>query len=121
MKFRFRPAIFTAIFCLAACGESPQPAPPGATRIAVSDAPTSQYYLLSNAAMPNGHHEAMIQENGRNGVQTFTRYDVDCTANRMTYLGRAGTAEAAQRGEGAQAESFDARTGSLAEFRAAVC
>lgn len=121
MKLWFGPTIFAVMFSLAGCGQGDQPAPAGGTRIAVSDSPTLQYYLLSNAAMPNGHRDAMIQENGRNGVQTFVRYDVDCAGQRMIQLGRAASAEAAQRGEGAQAESFDARTGTRASFRAAVC
>ncbi|MGZ8311048.1 MAG: hypothetical protein ACXWUR_03195 [Allosphingosinicella sp.] len=121
MKLRFGPAIFTIIFGLAGCGESEQPAPAGGTRIAVSDMPNSQYYLLSNSVTANGHREALIQENGRNGLQTFMRYEVDCAGQRMTQLGRGGTAEAAQRGEGAQADSLDARSGSLSEFRGAVC
>lgn len=121
MKLWFKPAVLTVMACLAACGESPQPAPAGGTRIAVTDAPTSQFYLLSSLPMPNGHRDALIQENGRNGFQTFMRYDVDCMGQRMTQLGRAGSAEAARRGEGAQTGSLDARTASLAPFRAAAC
>jgi hypothetical protein len=121
MKRWFGLATCTIILGLAGCGESEQPAPAGGTRIAVSDTPTMQYYLLSNVAMPNGHHDALIQENGRNGLQTFTRYDVDCAGERMTQLGRGGTAEAARSGEGAQTDSLDARSGSLAQFRGAIC
>lgn len=122
MKLWFGPAIFTIMFSLAGCGESEQPAPAGGTRIAVADTPsTMQYYLLSSTPMPNGHREAMIQENGRNGLQTFMRYDVDCAGQRVTMLGRAATAEAARRGEGAMHESMDARTGGNAGFRGAAC
>ena len=121
MKLWFGPAIFTIMVGLSGCGAREQPAPAGGTRIAVADSPTMQHYLLSSTTMPNGHREAMIQENGRNGLQTFKRYDVDCAAQRMTQLGRAATAEAAQRGEGAQAESIDARTGASADYRAAIC
>ena len=121
MKPCFGHAIIALMFSLAACGESEQPAPAGGTRIASSAPSSMQYYLLSSTAMPNGHREAMIQENGRNGLQTFMRYDIDCAGQRATLLGRAGTAEAARRGEGAQPEALDARTGSTAEFRGAAC
>ena len=122
MKLRFAPAFFTIMVSLAGCGASEQAAPAGGTRIPVPDAPsTMQYYLLSSTSMPNGHKEAMIQENGRNGLQTFMRYDVDCAGQRVTQLGRGASAEAARRGEGAQTEPLDARTGGNAAFRAAAC
>jgi hypothetical protein len=80
-----------------------------------------QYYLLSATPAANGHREALIQENGRNGLQTFMRYDVDCAGQTVTLLGRGSTADAARRGEGAQPGSLDARTGSNAAFRAVTC
>lgn len=121
MKSWFVPTAFAFTVSLSGCGESPQPAPAGATPIAFSETPTLQYYLLASAPMSNGHRDALVQENGRNGLQTFMRYDVDCAAQQLVLVGYGGTVDAARRGEGAQPRALDGSSGLYAAIRGVAC